>query len=128
MLDLCILFFFLNESLHADPANKSRLLKLIDTSKWYNDFGEVYQTPRFEYNGTIVDKMIAVMLFRPMIVLIVLTGTGDEIKARQRDMDALKKWMNNALTINKAFGGVIKPDYTGFHHMAFYGSAYIPQL
>lgn len=75
----------------------------------------------------IKDKMITMALFRLMIVLIMPTGTEDEIKARQRDMDALKKWMNNALTINKAFGGVIKPDYTGFHHMAFYGSAYIPQ-
>ena len=34
--------------------------------------------------------------------------------------------MENALIINKAFGGVLKPDYTGFHHMAFYASAYIP--
>ena len=119
--------FFLKESLHANSANKSRLLKLINTSKWYNDFGEVYQTPHFEYSGTTADIMITMMLFRLMIVLIMPTGTDDEIKARQRDMDALKKWMNNALTINKAFGGVIKPDYTGFHHMAFYGSAYIPQ-
>jgi len=119
--------FFLNESLYANPANKTRLLKLINTAKWYNDFGEVYQTPRFEYNGTTADKMITMMLFRLMIVLIMPTGTEDEIKARQRDMDALKKWMDSALTINKAFGGVIKPDYTGFHHMAFYGSAYIPQ-
>ena len=119
--------FFLNESLHANLVNKSRLVKLINTAKWYNDFGEVYQTPRFEYNGTTADKMITMMLFRLMIVLIMPTDTDDEIKARQRDMDALKNWMNNALTINKAFGGVIKPDYTGFHHMAFYGSAYIPQ-
>ena len=119
--------FFLKESLHANPANKSRLLKLINTSKWYNDFGEVYQTPLFEHSGTTADIMITMLLFRLMIVLIMPTGTEDEIKAKQRDMDALKKWMNNALTINKAFGGVIKPDYTGFHHMAFYGSAYIPQ-
>ena len=119
--------FFLKESFHAHQANKSTLLRLINTAKWYNDFGEVYQTPRFEYSGTTADIMITIMLFRLMIVLIMPSGTVDEIKARQRDMDALKEWMNNALTINKAFGGVIKPDYTGFHHMAFYGSAYIPQ-
>ena len=41
-------------------------------------------------------------------------------------MDALKRWMDNALSINKAFGGVIKPDYTGFHHKTFYASAYAP--
>ena len=70
--------------------------------------------------------MITIMLFRLMIVLIMPTCSEDELKARQRDMDALKRWMDNALTINKAFGGVIKPDYIGFHHKAFYASAYTP--
>ena len=30
------------------------------------------------------------------------------------------------MTINKALGGVIEPDFTGLHHMAFYASTYIP--
>ena len=42
-------------------------------------------------------------------------------------MDAIVRWMNNAFSVNDAFGGVIKPDYTGFHHKAIYGSAYVPQ-
>ena len=118
--------FLLKDSLHMDNANKSRLVNLINTAKWYNEFGEVYQAP-FEYRGTTADRMITIMLFRLLTVLVMPTNTEDEMKARQRDMEALKRWMDNALTINKAFGGVIKPDYTGFHHMAFYASAYIPQ-
>lgn len=118
--------FLLKDSLHMDNANKSRLVNLINTAKWYNEFGEVYQTT-FEYSGTTADRMITIMLFRLMTVLTMPINTTDEIKARQRDMEALKRWMDNALTINKAFGGVIKPDYTGFHHMAFYASAYVPQ-
>ena len=117
--------FLLKESLHQDSGNKSRLLNLIKTAKWYNDFGEIYQTT-FEYNGTTADRMATIMLFRLMIVLIMPASTENERKARQRDMDALKRWMDNALTINKAFGGVIKPDYTSFHHQAFYASAYAP--
>lgn len=35
--------------------------------------------------------------------------------------------MNNALSLNEGLGGVIKPDYTGFHHIGFYASAYVPQ-
>ena len=117
--------FLLKDSLHQSVGNRSRLLSLIKTAKWYNDFGEVYQTS-FEYNGTTADRMITIMLFRLMIVLIMPTCSEDELKARQRDMDALKRWMDNALAINKAFGGVIKPDYIGFHHKAFYASAYTP--
>ena len=116
----------LKDSLHKHSTNKSRLLSLIKTAKWYNDFGEVYQK-KFEFGGTTADRMITIMLFRLIIVLVMPTSSEEEIKARQRDMDAVKRWMDNALKINKAFGGVVKPDYTGFHHMAFYGSAYIPQ-
>ena len=117
--------FLLKDSLHQDPNNKTRLIKLINTAKWYNDFGEIYETP-FEYKGTTSDRMITIILFRLMIVLVMPTDTEDERKARQRDMDALKNWMENALDINTAFGGVIKPDYTGFHHNAIYASAYAP--
>ncbi|XP_022801742.1 uncharacterized protein LOC111339361 [Stylophora pistillata] len=118
--------FLLKNSLHENSANKSRLLNLVSAAKWYNYFGEVYQRP-YEYKGTNADRMITTMLFRLLTVLIMPTDTPDEQRARQRDMDALKLWMDNALAINKAFGGVIKPDFTGFHHMVFYASAYIPQ-
>ena len=115
----------LKDSLHKHSSNNSRLMNLINTAKWYNNFGEVYQRP-FEFDGTNADGMITIMLFRLMIVLVMPTTSDGERKARQRDMDAVIGWMNNALNINKAFGGVIKPDYTGFHHKAFYASAYIP--
>ena len=117
--------FLLKDTLHKNPAYKPRLINFIHTAKWYHDFGEVYQSS-FEYKGTTADNMITRMLSRLIIVLAMPTDTADEQKARQRDMDALKSWMENALTINTALGGVIKPDYTGFHHMTFYASAYIP--
>ncbi|XP_022779921.1 uncharacterized protein LOC111321338 [Stylophora pistillata] len=117
--------FFLKRSLHQPSSNNSRLKKLINTAKWYNDFGEVYQS-RFEFSGTTADRMITIFLFRLIIVLTMPVTTEIEKRERQRDMDALKRWMDNALSINKAFGGVIKPDYTGFHHKAFYASAYAP--
>ena len=111
----------------SDSLNKSRLLDLIKTAKWYNDFGEVYQSPAFEYKGTTADRMITILHFRVMIVLVMPNSTNEEKKARIRDMDAIVRWMNNAFAVNDAFGGVIKPDYTGFHHKAIYGSAYVPQ-
>ena len=117
--------FLLKDTLATTPAYKTRLINLINAAKWYHDFGEVYQSP-FEYKGTTADFMITRMLSRLIIVLAMPTDTAAEQEARQRDMDALNKWMENALTINTALGGVIKPDYTGFHHATFYGSAYVP--
>ena len=117
--------FLLKDILGENAAYKTRLENLINTAKWYHDFGEVYQS-LFEYKGTTADFMITRILSRLIIVMAMPTDTGDEQKAKIRDMEALKRWMENALAINKALGGVIKPDYTGFHHTTFYASAYIP--
>ena len=106
---------------------KSKLLDLIKTAKWFNEFGEVYQSPSFEIKGTTADRMITLMLFRLMTVLVMPSSTDDEIKAKIRDMESLVRWMNNALAVNEGLGGVIKPDFVGYHHKAFYGPAYVPQ-
>ena len=106
---------------------KSKLLDLIKTAKWFNEFGEIYQSPSFEIKGTTADRMITLMLFRLMTVLVMPSNTDDEIKAKIRDMESLVRWMNNALAVNEGLGGVIKPDFVGYHHKAFYGPAYVPQ-
>ena len=118
--------FLISDSLTL-PSNKSRLLDLISTAKWYNDFGEIYQSPTFEFKGTTADRMITLLLYRLMIVLVMPSDTDDEKKAKLRDMEALFRWINNALSVNEGLGGVIKPDFTGFHHKGFYASAYVPQ-
>ena len=118
--------FLISDSLRV-PSNKSKLLDLINTAKWYTGFGEFYQSPTFEFKGTTADRMIQLLLYRLMIVLVMPSDEEDESKAKIRDMDALVKWMENALTVNEGLGGVIKPDFTGFHHKAFYASAYVPQ-
>ena len=114
-------------SVSLSPPSKSRLMDLISTAKWYNDFGEVYQSPTFEIKGTTADRMITLLLFRLMIVLVMPKDTDAEKKAKIRDMDAVLRWIDNALAVNEGLGGVNKPDFTGHHHKAFYGSAYVPQ-
>lgn len=118
--------FILNDAL-SNPSNKKRLQELIKTAKWYNDFGEIYQTPAFDIVGTTADRMITLFLYRLMIVLVMPSDTSNEVKAKLRDMDALVRWFDNALAVNEGLAGVIKPDFTGYHHKAFYGSAYVPQ-
>ena len=113
--------FLLSESL-----SRSTLMDLINTAKWFTDFGEIYQTPTFEFKGTTADRIITLMLSRLTIVLVMPTDTEDAIKDKIRDMDALSRWQNNALSINEGLGGLIKPDYLVYHHKSFYGSAYGP--
>ncbi|PFX29847.1 Chondroitin sulfate ABC exolyase [Stylophora pistillata] len=48
--------FLLSDSL-GNPLNQSRLRDLIASAKWYNDFGEIYQTPSFEFKGTTADRL-----------------------------------------------------------------------
>ena len=50
--------FLLREELKADE-----LKEYIDTMKWYNEFGEIYQK-KFEYVGTTADRMRSISLFR----------------------------------------------------------------
>ena len=118
--------FLISDSLSLS-SNKSRLLDLINTAKWYNDFGEIYQSPTFEFKGTTADRMTTLLLYRLIIVLVMPSDNDDEKKAKIRDMEALLRWWNNALSVNEGLGGVIKPDYTGFHHKGFYAAAYVPQ-
>ena len=68
-------------SVSGSPPSKSRLLDLISTAKWYNDFGEVYQSPTFEMKGTTADRMISLLLFRIMIVLVMPKDTDAEKKS-----------------------------------------------
>ena len=116
--------FLLSDSL-SHSSNKTRLVDLINTAKWYNDFGEIYQST-FEFKGTTADRMITLMLFRAIIVLVMPNDNDNEVKAKIRDMEALVRWMNNALSANEGLGGIVKPDNLGYHHKSFYGSAYVP--
>jgi len=98
--------FLVSDSL-SSSSDKSRLLDLINTAKWYNHFGEVYQSPKFEFKGTTTDRMITLMLFRLIIVLVMPSNNDGGIKAKIRDMDAVVRWMGNALAVNEGLGGVV---------------------
>lgn len=93
--------------------------------RWYNEFGEMYQT-NFEFNGTSADRMRTIMLYRLETALLGPTMTIKEQREKLRDMAAYSRWCDNALRLNTAFEGVIKPDTSCFHHLSVYGPAYSP--
>ena len=116
--------------LRKELEEAGRLESYIDTLKYYSDFNEVYQTV-FEYKGTTADRMRTVLIYRLIAALMMpeeAPGMASRPKAlaKVRDMEHWRRWFNNALQINKGLGGVIKADYTCFHHHTFYGSAYGP--
>ena len=109
--------------MRGELKKEGKLNDVISTMKWYSSFGEIYQHP-FEYAGTSADTARTKMLFR-LLTILAMPGDNDrQKKERIRDMEAFKSWVNNALSINEALAGLIKPDFTSFHHQTFYGSAY----
>lgn len=107
------------------PLYHSGLLpRLIDIMKWYLEFGELYQND-FEFQGTTADRLRTLFLYRLMCVLVMPEATSQQALDRLRDMRHLRAWYENALSINPALGGTIKPDYTGYHHKSFYPNDYV---
>lgn len=97
--------------------------RLLGAMKWYNDFNEIYQDDsNYIYDGTTADRMRTILLYRLLIILIDNTNKDSQIS----NLQYFQTWFKHALKINKALGGVIKPDFTGFHHKTYYGSAYVP--
>ncbi|XP_028413925.1 uncharacterized protein LOC114536772 [Dendronephthya gigantea] len=99
---------------------------MVETMKWYVEFGEVYQET-FEFKGSTADRIRSAMLYRLMAVLAMPESNKEEKTKKIRDMDAFKRWVENALSVTEGLSGLVKPDYTVFHHKTFYASAYGPQ-
>ena len=114
--------FLLRNELKA----RGKLQGLVDTLKWYTDFNELYQRPDYEYRGTTADRMRTLLLFRLLTILVMPEDTPEKKQEKVRDMKHWKRWYSNILKVNKALGGLIKPDYTTFHHHTFYGNGYSP--
>ncbi len=109
---------------HKPLYHSGLLPRLIDIMKWYLEFGELYQNP-FESLGTTADRLRTLFLYRLMCVLVMPEASLQQALSKLRDMKALRAWYENALSINPALGGTIKPDYTGYHHMSFYPNDYV---
>lgn len=112
--------FLLRKALRKCPELLGRLLNAM---KWYTDFKEIYQeNGDYIYDGTTADRMRTILFYRLMIILM-QTDQNDQV----RDLKCFRNWVNHILKVNKGLGGFVKPDYTGYHHKTFYGSAYVPQ-
>ena len=112
--------------LRDELTRLKRLDDVLDTMKWYNNFGEIYQK-NFEYSGTTADRLRTMILYRLQIILMSRNNTIYEKREKLRDMKAHVRWCNNALLSHPAFLSMLKPDSSCFHHLGIYGSAYTPE-
>jgi hypothetical protein len=114
--------FLLREQL----SKAGKLEKLLETMKWYNFLGEIYQD-NFEHSGTTADRLRTIILYRLEIILMSPGSTVYEQRVKLRDMAAYVRWCNNALLTHPAFLAMFKPDLSCFHHLGIYGSSYTPE-
>ena len=112
--------------LRGQLTKVKKLNKVLNTMKWYNDFGEIYQK-NFEYSGTTADRLRTMILYRLEIILMSRSDTIYEKRKKLRDMNAYVRWCNNALLSHPAFLPMFKPDFSCFHHLSIYGIAYTPE-
>ncbi|XP_065665220.1 chondroitin sulfate ABC exolyase isoform X2 [Hydra vulgaris] len=102
--------------------NKKFFKRLLKTARWYNEIGELHQKS-FPNKGTTADKGKNV-LGKLLLILSSPQKTIQEARQKIQDAKRLKAWAENALEINEAYAGIIKPDFTGYHHKGVYMSAY----
>ena len=102
------------------------LRQLLNTARWYNEIGELHANG-FTHKGSTADKIKNFALSRLLVILASPHGSTKESRQKISDAKQLKLWIENALEINEGYGGIIKPDFTGYHHKGAYMSAYFPQ-
>ena len=109
-----------------DDANDHdmTLENLIDTMKWYSDFGEIYQN-RYEYQGTTADRVRTLTLFKFLTIMSMPESDDTERRKKISDMTKLKMLIDNAVVSTEGTFGLLKPDSLGFHHLFYYGGYYV---
>ena len=109
-----------------DDANDQDMTldNLIDTMKWYSDFGEIYQS-QYEYHGTTADRVRTLILLKLLTTLSIPESNNNEKLKKIRDMTRLKMLIDNSLILTEGTLGLLKPDFLGFHHQIYYGGYYV---
>ncbi|XP_032225214.2 chondroitin sulfate ABC exolyase [Nematostella vectensis] len=118
--------FLMSDVIRTQQDPGFTLKNLIDTMKWYTEFGELDQK-EFEHKGATCDRVRMHMLFRLLTVLSMPEETVAEKNEKVEDMKKLKKWIDVVFTPTEGTYGLFKPDYLGFHHQFFYAGAYLPE-
>lgn len=97
-----------------------RLNRELNTLNWFGKFG-LTQKP-FEAKGENADDIRALVIAKFAYAL--MQRNPDK---RAAALAALSKYLNNAYAIAPGFSETFKPDYSGYHHINPYFSAYYPE-
>lgn len=111
---------------HTDSSRNILYESLLNTSRWYLEIGEIHQRA-FKELGSTADKVRNAMPSRLLLVLATPTNDIKSTRLKLSDANRFNLWVENCLEINQGYGGLIKPDYVGYHHKGVYISHYITQ-
>lgn len=111
--------YFHSFFLLKDQLTKVQLERELKTLNWLTMFGACYQKPT--HTGEVADNLRALALPK-LIYALSLTNE----KERQVALMAFSSYMDNSLSIAPGYFGVIKSDFSGYHHRGPYNSAYYP--
>ena len=111
--------YFYSLFLVKDDIEPHLLNRELETLKWMSQFGRFYEEPSFM--GISADELRALCVPN-LIYALSLQDKNEQMVA----LTAFQKHMNTGLSISDGYYGVIKSDYSGYHHRGAYNSAYYP--
>lgn len=107
-------FMILKEELKAT----GRLNREMETIRWYTVFNQIFDEERFE---STADDVRTNFIYRLFYILAM-----EDSPEKAHYMRYLVEWYNDCLSIQPGWAGIIKEDYTGYHHRGIYANAYAP--
>lgn len=112
--------YFHSLFLMRNELDQARLNRELNTLNW---FGKVGLTNKpFESKGENADDIRALVIAKLTYALM-----QPNIDKRAAALTSLTKYLNNAFAIAPGYWETFKPDYSGYHHINPYFSAYYPE-
>lgn len=96
----------------------------METLYWYSKFGDTFEFEPKDHNNSddymLADELRTVTLYNLMYILMM-----DDTPEKVRYMKGFLEFVAKQMDVYSGYG-MLKPDYTGYHHDGIYMNAYAP--
>lgn len=112
--------FFHSIFLVKDALTDSEYEYATQALYWYALTGKIYLTEN--ETGTTADELRTLAIPKLIYALSIKDESG-----KNTALQSLQSYLQDAYSFAPGFRGVLKPDYSGYHHHGVYNSAYYPE-